>query len=205
MRERNVEARDAQIYMLTPTLSEVAAWTCISEPSINVALHNQYSQLYPLCKLKLLFLYLAKNIRTFSSQYLKVLEMNLSMGCRTNEMQRVVKRTPVCETPAEVAVSELAGCQFKEAECVTARWQLFVSGKFAANWGRRHSQGPLHESTCRHGLRGLPRHKLLCSPRSSLFLVGTESSPVTLKPGGGYGALNSISYWREMFFRGGRR
>lgn len=120
-----------------------------------------------------------------------------------NEKQRGVKRNPVCKTPAEVAVSELAGCQFIEAERVTALWQLFVSGKFAANCGKRHSQGPLHESTRRHGLHGLPPPPTLCSPRSSLFLVGTATSPIMLKPGSGCVALNTVSCSRKMFCRVG--
>lgn len=69
-----------------------------------------------------------------------------------------------------------------EAECVTALWQLFVSGRFGANWCKRHSQGLLHESTCSWGVGSTP-HSLL-GLHSNLFYVGMQTSSAISKASG---------------------
>lgn len=60
-----------------------------------------------------------------------------------------------------------------EAEYVSALWQLFVSGRFRANWCKRHSQGLLHESTCSWGVGSAPR--TLPGLKSNLFYVGMQT------------------------------
>lgn len=67
-----------------------------------------------------------------------------------------------------------------EAECVTALWQLFVSGRFRANWCKRHSQGLLHESTRSRGVGSTPQ--TLLGLHSNLFYVGMQTPSTLSKP-----------------------
>lgn len=94
-----------------------------------------------------------------------------------------------------------------EAECVTALWQLFVSGRFRANWCKRHSQGLLHESTCSWGVGSTP-HSLL-GLHSNLFYVGMQTSSTISKASGVFVCVwlsilpslkNSVAYWCKKFF-----
>lgn len=62
-----------------------------------------------------------------------------------------------------------------EAECVTALWQLFVSGRFTANWCKRLRQGPFRESTYSRGVGSTPQTLLgLCF---DLFYAGMQTEP----------------------------
>lgn len=67
-------------------------------------------------------------------------------------------------------------------QCVTALWQLFVSGRFRANWCKRHSQGLLCESTCSWGVGSTPQ--TLLGLHSNLFHVGMQTRSTISEPDG---------------------
>lgn len=103
----------------------------------------------------------------------KVSEAERKKRHRMRERERKKIRTANPSRSSSECAGKLPGGL--EAECVTALWQLFVSGRFRANWCKRHSQGLLHESTCSWGVGSTPQ--TLLGLHFNLFYVGMQTLP----------------------------
>lgn len=104
-------------------------------------------------------------------------------GIRVKELTDFEKEKRNRTAYSTSSTSECAGkLPVDWRQCVTALWQLFVSGRFRANWCKRHSQGLLRKSTCSWGVGSTPQ--TLLGLHSNLFHVGMQTRSTISEPDG---------------------
>lgn len=117
-------------------------------------------------------------MRPWGEEKERVSEVEQKKQRRVREPEQTNKKSGQLK-PQQIQAVCWQAARRLEAECVTSLWQLFVSGRFRANWCKRHSQGLLHESTCSWGVGSTPQ--TLLGLHSNLFYVGMQTPSTTSK------------------------